>query len=202
MKNPQPRRLPLSGTSVPGAIALGVLALSGLLFAACVAWALWSPWPDPPRRPVPWAPDAIVVLGGGDLARAKRAARLAAAFPDTPVIVTGDGGLQERGLRRMGVPPHRILVEPQASSTWENADFSASLLEELGARRVVLVSNWFHIPRSEAVFRKRFPQIEFESAFEPAALPLSPWDRGSQRRERFAALWYWVRHGVNSFESP
>lgn len=183
---------PRKKTLASGLVLLGLGAVAG-------GWMLWSDWPDPPRRPVPWEPDAIVVLGGGDLARARRAARLAAAFPEAPVLVTGDGGQLEDGLRALGVTEDRFVIEGEATSTWENADLSAPLLEELGAKRVVLVTNWFHVPRSEAVFRKRLPKIEFESAFERAPSPMTRWDRGCQRRERIAAIWYWLRYGVNCF---
>lgn len=162
-------------------------------------WLLCSPWPDPETRPVPWVPDAIVVLGGGDGARAKRAARLAAAFPAAPVLVTGDRGHMEGLLRAEPATRERLLIEPHARSTWENAVFTEPLLEQIHAERAVLVTNWFHAPRAEAVFRKVIPWLEFETAFEPARRPLPPWDLNCHRREKLAAIWYLLRYGVDAF---
>jgi len=34
--------------------------------ALLLAWIFVAPWPDPEHRPIPWVPDAIVVLGGGE----------------------------------------------------------------------------------------------------------------------------------------
>jgi uncharacterized SAM-binding protein YcdF (DUF218 family) len=162
-------------------------------------WVLYSPWPDPEIRPVPWKPDAIVALGGGDNARARRTARLAAAFPEACIIITGDGGHMEGLLRADPETRERLIIEPHATSTWENAVFTEPLLEQTHTRRAILVTNWFHAPRSAAVFRKVIPWLEFEIAFEPAIRPLPPWDLTCHRREKIAAIWYLLRYGVNSF---
>jgi uncharacterized SAM-binding protein YcdF (DUF218 family) len=173
----------------------------GLLapFVLFTVWLLYFPWPAPEIRPVPWKPDAIVALGGGDNARARRATRLASAFPDAVVILTGDSGHMEGLLRADPATRGRLIIEPHATSTWENAVFTEPLLEQVHVQRAILVTNWFHAPRTEAVFRKAIPWLEFEIAFEPAPDPLPPWDLQSRRREKIAAIWYLLRYGVNSF---
>lgn len=176
----------------------GFLAASGsaLLF---IAWVCFWPWPAPPHQEIPWEPDAIVVLGSGDVVRVREAARMAERFPEAPVIITGDSGFLERELLGLGVPPERLVIEPDAESTYENASLIAPIFEERHVERFVLVTNWFHVPRSEAVFRNRFPGLEFVSTWEPPSDPLPPWDRHSRRREKLAALYYWVRYGIWSF---
>lgn len=163
------------------------------------AWVLWWPWPNPVNRACPWIPDAIIVLGGGDLVRVRVAARLALAFPEAPLIITGDGGYLEENLLKEQVDESRLLIEPAARSTFENASLSGPLLDELGAKQIVLVTNWFHVSRAEAVFRKTFPHLKLLANFEPAVHPLASWDRLAQRREKLAAVWYLLRHGINSF---
>ena len=148
---------------------------------------------------MPWVPDVIVMLGGGDLARVRVASRLAAAFPKCPILITGDGGYLKEKLLLSDIPQSRILIEPDAQSTWENAKFSASLLSEIQAKRVALVTNWFHVPRAEAVFRKQYPELDFVIAFESARRPLFPWDLQSQQREKVASLLYLFRYCVGSF---
>lgn len=50
-----------------------------------------------------------------------------------------------------GLPRDAGLVEPQALSTIQNAEFSLALIP--GARRIVIVSDAFHLPRSWLIFR-------------------------------------------------
>ena len=167
--------------------------------AFLAVWVFLIPWPQPSREPVPWVPDAIVLLGGADLKRISRATRLAFAFPDTPILISGDGGYLAEGLQKNQIDPARFVIEPNAESTWENASFLAPLFVERNIERVVLVTNWFHAPRARAVFRKHFPTKEFVLAFEPASNPVTPWDRKSNWRERLAVLYYLARYGVWSF---
>ena len=61
---------------------------------------------------------------------------------------------------------------------------------------MILVTNWFHTPRSLAIFRKYQPGREFTVSFSPKPEPMSQWDREAQRRERLAALHNLVVHGV------
>ncbi len=173
--------------------------LLAITIGAFTLWVLYSPWPDPKPEPVPWEPDAIVVLGGGDTTRANRAARLAAAFPEAAVLVTGDGGHLENLLRADPATRDRLVIEPHADSTWENAVFSEPILEQVHASRAVIVTNWFHAPRAQAVFRRRIPGVEFVTVFPTRPQPIPPWDLACHRREKLAALWYLLRYGVRSF---
>lgn len=174
-----------------------------ILFAAGIVvlstWVFLAPWPRAMREPVPWVPDAIVLLGGADLKRISKATHLAFAFPGTPIIISGDGGYLAEGLRKNQIDPARFLIEPDADSTWENASFLKPLFIERQIERVVLVTNWFHAPRAGAVFRKQYPGMEFILAFEPASTPVTPWDRRSNWREKLAILYYLARYRVWSF---
>ncbi len=171
----------------------------GICLTAVTAWILWAPWPDPKQEALPWVPDAIVALGGGDEARGRKCLELAQSFPQASVVVTGDGGTIVRYLRDHGVPESRIVHEELATSTVENARFTQRILNELDVRRVVLVTNWFHAPRSLAVFRSSQPERSWAVAFETKPDPLTRWDKDCQRRERVAALYYFLTHGIWSF---
>lgn len=57
-------------------------------------------------------------------------------------------------LQRWGVPSEAILVETQSRNTHENAIFSRPILLQKNARRVLLVTSAFHMPRATAIFRK------------------------------------------------
>jgi uncharacterized SAM-binding protein YcdF (DUF218 family) len=187
------------GTTTKRARRLRRLLLFSLPILLFAAWVMWWPWPAPENRPIPWVPDVILALGGGDNARARETSRLALAFPDAPVLISGDGGHMEKLLRADPVTRERLFIEPDAKSTWENATLSAPYLDRFHATRVVLVTNWFHVPRAGAVFAKALPHLEIASSFEPAPDPLPPWDKNCHRREKLAAVWYFIRYGVNSF---
>jgi uncharacterized SAM-binding protein YcdF (DUF218 family) len=171
-------------------IALGVLLGS---------WILWGDWPNPKAGPIPWTPEAIVVLGGGDSGRLKRAAELAARYPRAKVIVTGERQDVLPVLAGSGLGPDRLQIEESATSTFENARFTKPLLEAAGVRRAVLVTDWYHAPRTFASFRKVQPGVHWWVDFIPAEKPLAPEARAIQRRERAAAVYYIFRHGIWAF---
>lgn len=56
-------------------------------------------------------------------------------------------------LLALGVPKEQVLIEPGANNTRENATLSKVMLDQLGARQVVLVTSAFHMPRGEGCFR-------------------------------------------------
>ncbi|MBL8914744.1 MAG: YdcF family protein [Archangium sp.] len=58
-----------------------------------------------------------------------------------------------RELRALGIPAEAVLVEDKALNTRENATESKRLLEQLGAKNVLLVTSAFHVPRAVGCFR-------------------------------------------------
>ncbi len=59
--------------------------------------------------------------------------------------------------RRAGVPESALVLEDRSTSTEENARFAAELIGN-GAR-IVVVSDAYHIFRSERVFRRYFAEV-------------------------------------------
>lgn len=55
--------------------------------------------------------------------------------------------------RRAGVPDAAILEEDAATTTMENAQFSAALMSARGWRRALLVSDGHHLPWALLAFR-------------------------------------------------
>ena len=180
-----------------------VVLLIGITFLLVLVpaykWLWLGAWPDPHASEIPWEPDAIVVLGGGDPDRSKAAGRIAERFPKAPVIVTGDSGEIVRRLDETLAEPERLSEEPNATSTYENATLTRTMLDEIGAQRVVLVSSWYHVPRAKAVFETVQADREFVTAFEEKSKPLPESELEAQRRERFASAWYLIRYGIRSF---
>jgi len=149
--------------------------------------------------------DAIVVLGGDG---PRRAARAAALFRDgvaPRILVTGDGdclSIRDELVRR-GVPPPAVEVECLSRNTMENAAFSAPILVRMEARRVVLVTSWFHMRRALACFDAVAPRLALLAApVEPAggALDrLADADAPRVAAEYVKLGWYALRYGVLPF---
>lgn len=159
---------------------------------AVMQWSAGLLEREPVLEEVQWATlaqraDAIVILGAGReqndpgwggtdqpglmaLERLRYAARLARAS-GLPMAATG-------GLR-YGQPPSEAALmadsmkrdyaleirwlEEQSRTTWENAVLSAELLQPQGVRRVVLVTQAWHMPRA----RWSFEQAGFEVISAP-----------------------------------
>ena len=82
-------------------------------------------------------------------------------------------------LLRLGVNPADLLVEPNSMNTWQNAQFSAPLLQQQGAERVLLVSSATHLRRAQLYFRH----------FGTVAVPV--------RADWLHARWHWLPDGEN-----
>ena len=180
--------------------AVARLAVVSCLLGSCLLWWIgWGAWPNPKLQKLPWQPDVIIVLGGGNEERPREALRLVQKYPEVSIVVTGDSGIMLAPLLKAGIGRSKIHHEQAATSTVENATFTDPILTKLGAKKVVLVTNWFHAPRSLAVFRRYQPGREFAVAFERKPEKMSNWHRYVSRRERLAALVYLVRDRIWSF---
>ena len=149
--------------------------------------------------------DVLVVLGGGGGERAQRAAELYHAGEAPKIILTGKGDCRANRdvLEHVGVPRAVIHLECESNSTRENATKTAVLLKQMGARRVILVTSWYHSRRSFYCFRKYAPGIKVYS--RPSYFG---WTRLHQRREgitRYVQIeylkiaGYWALYGVRPF---
>ena len=154
--------------------------------------------------------EAIVVLGAGyrsgaveysgetvnalALVRLRYAAHLHRQT-GLPVLATG-GGPEDRVpevqwmaevLEEYGVTP--ILKEDQARDTWGNAHYSAELLDELGIRRVALVTHAHHMPRAVWSFRQAGVDVipAPTGAFVPEDTAFTPSSLRPQARALYAS---------------
>ena len=162
--------------------ALGLGGLWLMSLPIVVEWSARAVEREPALAPSEWSTlaeraDAIVLLGSGrersdpawgsdqptmiGLERQRYAARLAKAS-GLPVLTTG-------GLH-YGTPPSEAQImadslrddsgvevrwkEEQSRTTWENAHMSADILLPKGIKRVVVVTQAWHMPRSVWCFEK------------------------------------------------
>lgn len=160
--------------------AWGLAWLTAIVCHPYTAWhathALEAQYPHV-ERPLLGASPTLVVLSGGilsgadargilaedSLVRTVCAARLARQLDPGLIVVTGgvvNPATPTSVAQRMrdllvewGVPHDRILVEPRAMTTVGNARESWSLLSPKGQRRIALVTDAIHMPRSVGIYR-------------------------------------------------
>ncbi|MCJ8170666.1 YdcF family protein [Atopomonas sediminilitoris] len=178
--------------------AVFAVSLLGLLAMAAPAVVQWQAQLLEREPALDWQSDwakqaqTIVVLGGGreradpgwggdvpSLYAAERlhyAARLAKAS-GLPVLASGglhfgqppsEAALAGEMLADFGVPLR--WQEEQSRTTWENAVYSAPLLKAEGIKRVVLVTQAWHMPRARWCFEQQgFEVISAPMGFMSAA---------------------------------
>ena len=213
----------VAGTAIAVASLLALLALGTPLVAHTLLRALETP---PLAAGARADAQAIVVLGGGrvrgspewggDTANAATLRRIrygAQLARDTGLPVLLAGGNPERA----ALPEARLMqavlehefgikarwIEDRSDTTAENARFTAAILAPLGIRRVLLVTDAYHMPRARRAFAG--------AGLDPVAAPTGYIGRSALRpqhlvpnaealrvsnlalREWAAGLWYRLR---------
>src|SRR4029077_17824742 len=117
--------------------------------------------PPLPERPVPLPDNATYQ-------RCQYAAWLHKHWRPLPVMACGGVGpyggepfsvAMRHLLEGEGVPLPMIWTEEKSRSTHENAVYGAEMLRSRGIRKVVLVTEAYHMPRAERCFRKQGMEV-------------------------------------------
>lgn len=160
-------------------------ALRWAILGGVVSWTVmsWSLDRYGRERPPPqgrW--DAIVVLGcrvypdgQPSKALARRvdmAVELYTAGRAATIVLTGgkgDSGPVEAEVaaaraESLGVPRAAMVLETQSTSTEQNAELAA---EAIAGRRVVVVTDAYHVLRSERVFARYFDEVAVVGTVSP-----------------------------------
>jgi uncharacterized SAM-binding protein YcdF (DUF218 family) len=193
-------------------LALAIWSLA----AAAVYFYGWSDRATPS--------DAIVILGAGvrpdgspNGATVRRARHGAALYKRgmAPVLICTGGysGNQliqtEAGacaaiLQRLGVPASAILLEQTSTSTEENAIEAHKIMQSRGLHTVIIVTDNYHIFRSETLFRDQGIQAVASAAqLTSGPLPVY-WRFFGSYREIVALVWqvFKTAVGLNATSSP
>ncbi|MGB8404916.1 MAG: YdcF family protein [Mycobacterium sp.] len=144
---------------------------AALTVAIALNWASADPaQAAPPPAAKDFSRPAIVILGYGlqpnglmrPILRRRVLTGLAVAqrYPQSPIIVTGgnpqNGRTEADAMRNMlvllGFPASRIIMEPRANSTVQNAQFSVPLAKQAGASGIILVTSSTHQDRADGNF--------------------------------------------------
>ncbi len=138
--------------------------------------------------------DAIVVLGGGvggvtknvpipELYsggdRCVHAARLYHAGKAPIIIPTGAGAKEQELplLRSLLIPQDAIVLEAKSRDTEENARFTLELLKKRGAKKCLLVTSSWHLPRAMLLFKNDTIEIIPAGCDFESSMMVDRWDR-------------------------
>ena len=164
----------------------GLIAAVGIYLILFQTPAVW--WAASPLRieAPPQSADAIVVFaggvgengeaGGGYQERTTQATSLYRAGYAPRIIISSGYVFTMREAEVMktlavdnGVPAEAILLEEQARNTYENVELSRRILDQHGAKRILLVSSPYHMRRAVMTWQKIAPAI----AVVPMPVPQS-----------------------------
>jgi len=189
-------------------LAIWIPVVIGLLISSLFGAIYWQSREDQ-TRPV----DAIVVLGAAQYdgrptpvlqARLDKALALYRDGIAPLIIVTGgqqagdrftEAGASRDFLVSEGVPERAILLENEGRSSWESMESASLLLNQRGVKRIMLVSDGFHLFRLKVMARHQ--------GLIPFAAPAtdSPIEQGSRLefhymvREGGAVIAFLWQHG-------
>lgn len=107
----------------------------------------------------------------------------------------GDGDVHETQAmhnmaRELGVPAEAIMLDVEGSNTRATVGNTCALLEELGIRRVLAVSHFYHLPRIKMSYQRQGLEVYTVPAKESYTLTAMPYFIARET----AALWvYYLR---------
>lgn len=127
--------------------------------------------------------DVIVAVSGDNGPRTETAVRLwkqgyaplllfsgASLDPDS----VSSAELMKRDAMKLGVPAAAIIVEPDSTTTEQNAQLVAQLMRERGLRSAILVTSPYHQRRAALLFGRAFAPADLSFRNHPAEDP--EWD--------------------------
>jgi uncharacterized SAM-binding protein YcdF (DUF218 family) len=120
----------------------------------------------------------------------------------TAEVTTPAAVIMRRMMVGEGIPESQLWTEERSVSTYENALFGAQILRQKGIRRIVLVTEAYHMLRSEHCFRKQgFEVIPAACNFatvDPEVNAILPGGEGIVENEQtlhelFGLGWYSIK---------
>ena len=209
-------------------VGLGVLLLFSFEpFENALFYALERSAPNTFRDDVTY--DAVILLGGAvdrssepgrpsyndnverlletyDLLRTEHARFAIVSGGATDIVVRSpvEADVLGQQLIAWGVAPERVLIEPRARNTHENAVLSRSIAVEKGFARLLVVTSAFHMSRALGCFRAVGLPVDTlpvdYRAYDPARFSGSWLPRSTYLERSTMVLREWFGHGVYRIE--
>jgi len=171
-------------------VLVGVLLSVGAAVGAFLGLGSWLAVEDPLAKS-----DAIVAISGDTGARTNTAVALWKAGWAPIIVFSGaaidpesvsSAEIMRREAVRQGVPESATLIEPNSTTTEENATEVAKLMTQRRLASAILVTSPWH---------QRRASIEFSRAFEPHAIKLRNYPA---RDPQWNAVLWWQHEPMRS----
>ncbi len=99
-----------------------------------------------------------------------------------PIILTGgsiykrdsEAPYAKRFLLHLGVKENDIIVEAKSKDTKENALYTKKIAEEMGIKRIVLITNAYHMRRAYSLFSRYFHVVPMPVGYKTSKRPYDP----------------------------
>ena len=135
--------------------------------------------------------DAIAVFSGDSGARTERAVELLKdGYADYLILSGGKvyddvtmAELMKKHAIKLGVDESKILIDDEASTTNENAEFTADIIEENNFRSVIVVTSDYHTRRSKLAMKKALENTLIDG--EKVEVTVTP-----SKEEKFTTKWW------------
>lgn len=137
----------------------------------------------------------IIALGGSH-DRIVEAVRLAHQYPKTKLVITGAPAEDEAYALAQGFSNDRLIIEPNAKTTFENAVYSRRMLAPGRNTTWLIVTSAIHMPRAIGAFREAGFTVESWPVFDESSANLS--SSRSTMHEVFGLLGYWFLRRIDS----
>lgn len=148
--------------------------------------------------------DWIIVLGGGYY-RAERVAELYQAGYSDVIVLSGGENEKQRNIHYLvsvGIPSSAILeLDALPTSTWDEAEFLLRMMNEHKIQSAIIVTDAYHIRRSQAVYNKQNESIVLYFVASRDIDQRETWWNNTLQwvvlRELPAIVYYWLAYGIN-----
>lgn len=135
--------------------------------------------------------DAIAVFSGDNGPRTERAVELLKEGYADYLILSGGkvyddvtmAELMKNHAIKLGVDEDKILIDDKASTTNENADFTAEIIEEHNFKSVIVVTSDYHTRRSKLAMEKALENTLIDG--EKVSVSVTP-----SKEEKFTTKWW------------
>lgn len=105
-------------------------------------------------------PSALIFTGGG-----KGYAVPVGTTEEYPLLAE----IVHDELREAGVPLERIVLERESNTTYQELEELAELIKREGHKFVVVVTNRYHVARTQAMIEMKFPELREKATVEVVA---------------------------------
>lgn len=135
--------------------------------------------------------DAIAVFSGDNGPRTERAVELLKEGYADYLILSGGkvyddvtmAELMKNHAIKLGVDESKILIDDEAATTNENADFTADIIEENNFKSVIVVTSDYHTRRSKLAMEKALEDTLIDG--DKVSVSVTP-----SKEEKFTTKWW------------